>query len=154
MPCTIVFDFELIVHGSILKMFRSLISVSIWKEASLPLLSNVSFRSSADIFRIGKKKKKEENQLSARLPSDLRSTLRWSAHSGEVCMPSSQSFTLGQLMAGLRVWTGKVYMKSWRTFSKVLLKRLKFFPCPVPKLMTVKDGIWMSIHLCSAVMFI
>ena len=78
----LLFDFELIVHGWMLNMFCNFISISIWKETSLPLLSNVSFRNSADIFRIGEKN--GEKQLSVRLPSDLR-----------ILGPSTQTFWWG-----------------------------------------------------------
>lgn len=79
----LLFNFELIVHGWMLNMFCNLISISIWKEPSLPLLSNVSFRNSADVFRIGEKN--GEKQVSVRLPSDLRSaqTFWWGLHAFE-----------------------------------------------------------------------
>lgn len=66
-------------------------------------------------------------------------------------MPSSESFTLEQLVTGIRAYSGRIYTKSRRIFFEVLLKIPSFFPCPVPKSVTVKHSMWMNIHLHSTV---
>lgn len=78
-----LFDFELIVRGWMLDVFCNAISIKVWKEASLPLLSNVSFINSADILGLEEKMEASSFQTSFYLRVTLwpsAQTFWWGLH--------------------------------------------------------------------------
>lgn len=113
--CAIRYSYWLWTHCSCWMLFCSLIFIHIWKEANICLLSNASFQNSLDVFGIGngiQKQSIKQNSFQWDFLLILGQWDRASRLSGGVCMPSSESFTSGQLVTDGWAYTQRFYTKN------------------------------------------